>query len=62
MTSDKREFYDKQYMWARLSMSDIDYSDWCHKVSWPCSSNHPDGLFDSVEEMEEYFENRSSNI
>lgn len=62
MTNDKREFYDKQYMWARLSMSSDEFIEWCHKVSLPCSLNHPDGLFDSVEEMEEYFENRTSNL
>lgn len=55
MTNDKREFYDKQYMWARLSMSKEDYDEWCYKVSWPSSLNHPDGIFDSVQEYREYF-------
>lgn len=55
MTDDKREFYDKLYMWARLSMSQLEFDDWYYKVSRPCSLDHPDGLFDSVKEYREYF-------
>jgi len=55
MTNDKREFYDKQYMWARLSMSQDEYEDWCNKVSWPCCAEKPDGIFDSTKEYREYF-------
>jgi hypothetical protein len=55
MTNDKREFYDKQYMWARLSMSQDEYEDWYHKVSWPCCAEKPDGIFDSTKECREYF-------
>jgi len=55
MTDDKREFYDKQYMWARLSMSQDEYENWCYEVSWPCSAAKPDGLFDDTQEYREYF-------
>ena len=55
MTDDKRDFYDKQYLWARLSMSQDEYEDWSYKVSCPCSLDHPDGIFDSTKEYREYF-------
>lgn len=55
MTNDKREFYDKLYMWALLSMTPEEYDNWYHQVSWPSSLDHPEGLFDSVKEYREYF-------
>jgi hypothetical protein len=55
MTDDKREFYDKQYMWARLSMSQDDFEAWSYEVSWPCCAEKPDGIFDSVKEYREFF-------
>jgi hypothetical protein len=55
MTDDKREFYNKKCVWARLSMSEKEYEEWWDKVSWPCSLDHPDGIFDSVKEYREYF-------
>lgn len=55
MTDDKRQFYDKIFMWSRLSMTQDEYDDWFYKVSWPCSPEHPDGMFDNIKEFKEYF-------
>ena len=55
MTNEKREFYDKLYVFALLSMSNAEYDDWYDRVSWPSSESHPEGLFDSVKEYREYF-------
>ena len=55
MTEEKRKFYDQQYVWARLSMSEDEFNEWSYKVSWPTSPSHPDGLFDSLKEYREYF-------
>lgn len=61
MTKSEREYYDKIYMWARLSMSQEEYEYWYNEVSWPASDEHPEGLFYSTKEMKEYYENSNCN-
>ena len=46
MTNEKRKYYDGIYLWARLKMSEDEYNDWIYTVSWPCSAEKPDGIFD----------------
>ena len=56
MTNEKRKYYDGIYLWARLKMSEDEYNDWIYTVSWPCSAEKPDGIFDDMKEYKEYFE------